>query len=241
MKIYHAKDYAHMCCKAADIIAAQVTLKPDCVLGLATGATPEGIYNRLAEMHKESGLDFSGVSTVNLDEYRGLCRDDPQSYYYYMDKHLFSRVNIDVGRTHLPNGLAEDSLTECSQYDRVIAELGGIDLQLLGIGVNGHIGFNEPDKEFKNGTHLVGLSASTIEANSRYFASADKVPKSAYTMGMGAIMRAHCVLLTASGKSKAEALYKALTGPVTPELPASILQLHRNVIVVADREALEMF
>lgn len=238
MKIYECADYASMSRKAANIIASQIVLKPNCVLGLATGSTPIGTYDRLTELVKAGDLSFSQVRTVNLDEYKGLGPDHDQSYRYFMNKNLFSRVDVDLNNTHVPSGLAENCAAECAGYDALIRSLGGIDLQLLGLGRNGHIGFNEPDSVFTLGTHVVDLTKSTIEANKRFFASADDVPRQALTMGMGAIMDAWRVLVVASGADKADAVARAFGGPVDPQCPASILRLHRRCILVADREAL---
>ena len=238
MKIYKAKDYKDMSRKAANIISAQVIMKPNCVLGLATGSTPIGTYDQLVEWYNKGDLDFSEVTTVNLDEYKGLPRTNDQSYYYFMHQHLFDRVNIDPERTNVPNGMEPDAEKECGRYEELIRSLGGVDLQLLGLGHNGHIGFNEPGEAFEKETHCVDLTESTIEANKRFFASADDVPKQAYTMGIGTIMRAKKVLLMVSGEDKAETLAKALCGPITPKVPASVLQLHNDVVVVADEAAL---
>ena len=238
MKIYKAKDYKDMSRKAANIISAQVIMKPNCVLGLATGSTPIGTYDQLVEWYNKGDLDFSEVTTVNLDEYKGLPRTNDQSYYYFMHQHLFDRVNIDPERTNVPNGMEPDAEKECGRYEELIRSLGGVDLQLLGLGHNGHIGFNEPGEAFEKETHCVDLTESTIEANKRFFASADDVPKQAYTMGIGTIMRAKRVLLMVSGEDKAETLAKALCGPITPKVPASVLQLHNDVVVVADEAAL---
>lgn len=226
--------------KAANIISAQIIMKPDCVLGLATGSTPIGTYKQLVEWYKKGDLDFSEVTSVNLDEYKGLSRDNDQSYYYFMNDNLFSHVNICKERTHLPNGMEPDSEKACADYNAVIASVGGIDLQLLGLGHNGHIGFNEPADTFELETHCVDLTESTIEANKRFFASYDDVPKQAYTMGIKNIMTAKKILLVATGEAKADALYKSLYGPITPNVPASILQLHPDVTVVADEGALKL-
>lgn len=185
-------------------------------------------------------LIFSRIKTVNLDEYKGLSQENDQSYYYFMNKHLFSQVNIDSKNTNLPNGLANDGKAECERYEALIKNLGGIDLQLLGIGHNGHVGFNEPDDSFIMDTHIVKLTESTIEANSRLFNNKDEVPKFAFTMGMRAIMQAKRVLLIINGKEKAEIVKAALKGPVTPKVPASILQLHRDLTVIGDKEALSL-
>ncbi len=238
MRIYECADYAAMSRQAANIIASQVVLKPACVLGLATGSTPIGTYDRLTELNKSGDLSFAKVRTVNLDEYKGLGPDHDQSYRYFMDHNLFDRVDINKANTNVPNGLAGDAGAECARYDKLIRSMGGVDLQLLGLGRNGHIGFNEPDDVFTIGTHVVDLTESTIEANKRFFASAGDVPRQALTMGIGAIMSAWRVLVVASGEDKADAVAKAFCGPVDPRVPASILRLHQRCILVADRAAL---
>lgn len=199
MKIIRTKDYEEMSRKAANLISAQILLKPDCVLGLATGSTPIGIYDQLVEWYKKGDLDFSTVKTVNLDEYKGLTRDNEQSYYYFMHHHLFDRVNIDEENTHVPNGKVENGDEECLRYEALIKSMGGVDLQLLGLGRNGHIGFNEPAADFPKITHCVDLTESTIEANKRFFASEEEVPKQAYTMGIKNIMQAKKILVIVSG------------------------------------------
>lgn len=238
MKIYKAKDYKDMSRKAANIISAQVIMKPNCVLGLATGSTPIGTYDQLVEWYNKGDLDFSEVTTVNLDEYKGLPRTNDQSYYYFMHQHLFDRVNIDPERTNVPNGMEPDAEKECGRYEELIRSLGGVDLQLLGLGHNGHIGFNEPGEAFEKETHCVDLTESTIEANKRFFASADNVPKQAYTMGIKTIMQAKKILIVVNGENKADIVERAFFGPVTPEVPASILQLHNDVTLVGDEAAL---
>ena len=238
MKIYKAKDYKDMSRKAANIISAQEIMKPNCVLGLATGSTPIGTYDQLVEWYNKGDLDFSEVTTVNLDEYKGLPRTNDQSYYYFMHQHLFDRVNIDPERTNFPNGMEPDAEKECGRYEELIRSLGGVDLQLLGLGHNGHIGFNEPGEAFEKETHCVDLTESTIEANKRFFASADDVPKQAYTMGIKTIMQAKKILIVVNGENKADIVERAFFGPVTPEVPASILQLHNDVTLVGDEEAL---
>ena len=238
MKIIRAKDYYDMSRKAANIISAQVIMKPNCVLGLATGSTPIGIYKQLIDWYNKDDLDFSEVTTVNLDEYRGLKRDDPQSYWHFMHENFFDHINIDPDRINLPDGTNLDAEEECRRYDDVIHFVGGIDLQLLGIGPDGHIGFNEPGAAFELGTHCVNLTEETIEANKRFFASKDDVPRQAYTMGIKTIMQARKVLLVASGKDKAAIVKKAFFGPVTPEVPASILQMHPDFTLVGDAEAM---
>ena len=238
MRIYVTENYQEMSRQAANILSAQIILKPDCVLGLATGSSPIGTYDQLVEWYKKGDLDFSEVKTVNLDEYKGLTKDNDQSYYYFMHHHLFDRVNINLDNTNVPDGTEPDSDKECARYEELIRSMGGVDIQLLGIGHNGHIGFNEPDSVFAKTTHCVDLTESTIEANKRFFASADDVPRQAYTMGIGTIMKAKKILLIVSGEDKAEILAKAFYGPITPEVPASILQLHDDVILVADKAAM---
>lgn len=238
MKVVKAKDYADMSLKAAKVISAQVIMKPNCVLGLATGSTPIGLYKNLIQWYNEGNLDFGDVTTVNLDEYRGLPKENDQSYYYFMHSNLFDYVNINPERTNLPDGTNPDADQECARYEAVIQDAGGIDLQLLGLGHNGHIGFNEPADAFDKVTHCVDLTERTIEANKRFFASADDVPKQAYTMGIGTIMKAKKILVVVSGADKADIVKEAFFGPVTPQVPASILQLHPDVTVVADEAAL---
>ena len=238
MRIYRAKDYYDMSRKAANIISAQVIMKPDCVLGLATGSTPVGTYAQLVEWYKKGDLDFSEVKTVNLDEYKGLDQSNDQSYFYFMAEHLFDKVNIDFQNVNIPNGMETDADKECARYEAKIKALGGVDLQLLGLGHNGHIGFNEPGEAFEKETHCVDLTESTIEANKRFFASADDVPKQAYTMGIKTIMQAKKILIVVNGENKADIVERAFFGPVTPEVPASILQLHNDVTLVGDEAAL---
>lgn len=240
MRLIRAKDYADASRKTANLIGAQVVMKPDCVLGLATGSTPLGAYAKLIEGCKNGDLDFSQVRTVNLDEYVGLTADHPQSYAYFMHKNLFDHINIDPANTHLPDGTDPDGAGQGKKYDALIHELGGVDLQLLGIGHNGHIGFNEPCDEFVKGTHCVDLTASTIEANARFFDNADEVPKKAYTMGILDIMQAKQVVMIVTGESKAKILRDAFCGPVTPAVPASIMQLHPEFTLVADEAALSL-
>ena len=238
MRVYRAKDYKDMSRKAANIISAQIILKPNSVLGLATGSTPIGTYSQLVEWYKKGDLDFSEVTSVNLDEYKGLPGTNEQSYYYFMHQHLFDRVNIDPERTNVPNGMESDAEKECGRYEELIRSLGGVDLQLLGLGHNGHIGFNEPGEAFEKETHCVNLTESTIEANKRFFTSADDVPKQAYTMGIKTIMQAKKILIVVNGENKADIVERAFFGPVTPEVPASILQLHNDVTLVGDEAAL---
>lgn len=238
MRIYKAKDYKDMSRKAANIISAQIIMKPNCVLGLATGSSPIGTYKQLIEWYDKGDLDFSEIKTINLDEYKGLTKDNIQSYAYFMKENLFSHVNIDMNHTNLPNGMAQDDEAECQRYNRIIHSMGGIDLQLLGLGHNGHIGFNEPDEAFEKETHLVALTQSTIDANSRLFDNPDDVPRYAYTMGIKTIMQAKKILVVVSGQDKADIVARAFFGPVTPEVPASILQMHNDVTIVGDEAAL---
>lgn len=232
MKYIEVESYEELSTHAANLIASQVIMKPNCVLGLATGSSPVGTYKKLAEKCTKGELDFSAVTSVNLDEYVGLSPENDQSYRYFMNTNLFNNVNIDIKKTHVPDGLAKDIAKEGEEYDALIKSLGGIDLQLLGIGLDGHIGFNEPDKYFTAATHIVTLDESTIKANARFFASEEDVPKKAITMGMMSIMQAKKILLIANGANKKEILEKSLFGPITPEVPASILQLHPDLTVI---------
>lgn len=237
MRFYCGKDYDEMSRKAANLISAQVLTKPDSVLGLATGSSPIGTYKELIRRYEMGDLDFSSIRTVNLDEYKGLSGDHEQSYRYFMDTHFFDNVNIDKANTNVPNGLAEDTDGECARYDDLIASMGGIDLQLLGIGHNGHIGFNEPEDIFRKETHCVALAESTINANSRLFEKKEDVPRYAFTMGIKNIMMARKIVMVISGEDKADIVAKAFFGPVTPQVPASILQLHPDVSIVGDAAA----
>ncbi|WP_409967940.1 glucosamine-6-phosphate deaminase [Bengtsoniella intestinalis] len=240
MKLICAKDYKGMCRQAANILSAQLIIKPDSVLGLATGSTPVGIYAQLIDWYNKGDLSFAEASSVNLDEYQGLAPDHPQSYRYFMQHHLFDHVDMRPEATHVPNGLADDSDAECKRYNQVIRSMNGVDLQLLGVGHNGHIAFNEPGEAFELETHLVPLAPTTVEANKRFFDSVDDVPTHAYSMGVKSIMSAKKILLMVSGKDKAAVLAKAFSGPVTPEIPASVLQLHPNVVIVGDHDALHL-
>ena len=231
MKICRAKDYNDMSRKAANIISAQIILKPNCVLGLATGSTPIGTYRQLVEWYEKGDLDFSEVMTVNLDEYKGLSHENPQSYYYFMNQNLFSKVNIDKHRTFLPDGTEPDSATACENYNEILRAVGEPDLF-------NYIGFNEPGEIFSTDTHCIDLSEQTIKANARFFETEEEVPRQAYTMGIKTIMSARRILLVVSGEDKAEIVKTAFYGPITPKVPASILQLHRNVTLVADEAAL---
>ncbi len=238
MKFYVTETYEEMSRKAASILAAKVVEKPDCVLGLATGSTPIGTYRNLIQWYQSGDLDFSQVKSVNLDEYVGLAPTHDQSYRYFMQTNLFDHINIDPANTNVPNGLAEDPAAACEEYNEIIRSMGGIDIQVLGMGHNGHIAFNEPADHFPLGTHVVDLQESTISANARFFASADEVPRKAMTMGIGNIMSAKQILVVVNGEAKADIVKTAFTGPVTPMVPASILQLHPNVIVVGDKAAM---
>lgn len=238
MKIINTKDYEQMSRVAANILSAQIIMKPKCVLGLATGSTPIGAYDQLIEWYKKGDIDFSEVTTINLDEYKGLSPENDQSYRYFMNTHLFDHVNIDKSKTYVPNGLEPDSEKACAEYNQIIQKYGGIDLQLLGLGNNGHIGFNEPGSAFEKETHCVSLTQSTIDANARFFSSMEEVPKEAYTMGIKTIMQAKKIVVVVSGLQKASIVKKAFFGPITPEVPASVLQLHNDVTIVGDEEAL---
>jgi glucosamine-6-phosphate deaminase len=237
MRIIIENDYEEMSKQAAHIIASQLYLKPNSVLGLATGSTPLLTYRFLAKYHHLDNLDFSGVTSFNLDEYAGIGADDPQSYHYYMLTNFFNSINIAPKHIHIPDGMAPDLDAECNAYDQAIHQLGPIDLQILGIGNNGHIGFNEPDPSFGATTHVVRLDDATIQANSRFFSNIEKVPHYAITMGIKTIMNSRLVLLLADGLNKAEIIAKALYGDITPSVPASVLQFHPNLIVILDREA----
>ena len=229
MKIYVSEDYRDMSRKAANIVSAHVILNPTCVLGLATGSTPIGMYRQLIDWYNKGDLDFSQVKSVNLDEYVGLAPTHDQSYRYFMQHNLFDHVNIDPANTNVPNGLAEHPEAECERYNQVIRSLGGIDV---------HIGFNEPGHAFELETHVVELTESTIEANARFFASRDEVPRRAITMGIKSIMQARQILVVVSGEDKADIVQRAFFGPVEPQVPASILQMHPNVVLCGDRAAL---
>lgn len=238
MKIYVTEDYQSMSRKAANILSAQVILNPTCVLGLATGSSPVGMYKQLIEWYKRGDVDFSEVRTVNLDEYVGLAPDHDQSYRYFMQSNFFDHINIKPENTNLPNGQAADLAAECKRYNQVIHSQGGIDMQLLGMGHNGHIGFNEPSDTFDLETHVVDLTERTIEANARFFATPNEVPRQALTMGIKTIMQARRILVVVSGEDKADIVKAAFTGPVTPHVPASILQMHPNVVLVGDKAAM---
>ncbi len=238
MRIIKVKDYNELSARTAGILAAQINIKPDSVLGLATGGSPVGAYEKLVEMYQRGEVDFSGITTINLDEYRGISKEHEQSYRNFMEENLFRHVNVKTENTYVPDGENPNAEEVCKNYDAIIERSGGIDLQLLGIGLDGHIGFNEPGDFFEPDTHCTDLTASTIEANKRFFERREDVPKQAYTMGIRPIMQAKKVLMIANGKGKAEILKKAFCGKVTPEIPASVLQLHPDFTLVADEEAL---
>ena len=240
MRLIRAKDYADVSRKAANIMAAQVQLQPDCVLGLATGSSPVGAYQELIAKYQAGELDFSQVKAANLDEYVGLTKNHDQSYAYFMRSNLFDHINIDQANCNIPNGMNPDAEAECARYDAVIESLGGVDLQLLGLGPNGHVGFNEPGDAFVRDTNKIELTKATIDANARFFATRDDVPKYAYTMGIGAIMKAKRVLMVVSGANKAQAVKDCFFGPIRPQAPGSILQLHPDFILVADEAALSL-
>lgn len=237
MRIIVTKSYDEMSAAAARIVAGQIYLKPQSVLGLATGSTPEGMYKELIRVHKEVGLDFSGVISFNLDEYVGIKESDPNSYHYFMDDKFFNHIDINRKNIFVPDGNMKDVEQECKNYDALIEKTGGIDLQILGIGGNAHIGFNEPDVKFEATTHKVKLDEGTIAANARFFSSVEEVPHYAISMGIKTIMRSKRVILLASGKNKAQAIHDAIYGPIHPGIPASILQLHQDVTVIVDAEA----
>ena len=237
MKFIVTENYEAMSRKAAAILAAKVVEKPNCVLGLATGSTPVGTYQNLIRWYESGDLDFSQVKSVNLDEYVGLAPTHDQSYRYFMQTNLFDHINIDPANTNVPNGMAEDPEAACAQYDEIIRSMGGVDIQVLGMGHNGHIAFNEPNTEFVYPTNVIELTESTIEANKRFFNSADEVPRKAICMGVGSIMAAKRVILLATGKGKAEAIARAVQGKIEPDMPASILRVHPNCQFLLDEEA----
>ena len=241
MNIVVVKNYNELSCQAAQLIADQIINKKNSVLGLATGSTPIGMYKELIRLNQEEGLDFSKVVTFNLDEYYGLSPEHPQSYCFFMWNILFKYINIKKENVHLLNGVAENIDKECKQYEDLIQKSGGIDLQILGIGDNGHIGFNEPDISLNTRTHLVNLTAKTIRANSRFFNNPQEVPKQAITMGIGTIMRAKKIILLVNGKRKARVIERTINGPITTKVPATVLQLHNEVNIIVDQEAASQF
>ena len=241
MRVYCAKDYNHASRVAANIISAQVIMKPDCVLGLATGSTPIGTYEELIRRYEQGDLDFSKVHSINLDEYRGLSPENDQSYRYFMNTHLFDKINIDKKNTYVPDGLEPDKEKACRDYEEIIRVHGGVDLQVLGLGHNGHIGFNEPGSVFEKETHCVTLSETTREANARFFSARDEVPTEASPLGIGSSMQAKKIIVIVTGEGKREIVKKAFQGPITPDVQASVLQLHNDVILVGDEAALAGF
>ncbi|WP_432667703.1 glucosamine-6-phosphate deaminase [Wukongibacter baidiensis] len=237
MKINVVDNYEEMSKEAARLVAAQIRLKPESIVGFATGSTPTGMYKELVKMYREEGLDFSKIVSFNLDEYYPIDPSSEQSYYFYMMNNLFNHINIEKDNINIPDGKAPDVEVQCRQYEERIRRVGGIDLQVLGIGPNGHIGFNEPDLKFEAETHIIDLDKKTIEANSRFFNSVDEVPKRAITMGIKTIMHARKIVLLANGSGKAEVIKEAILGSIVPNLPASILQLHQDVTIICDKEA----
>lgn len=237
MKLRVVENYNEMSREAARLIAEAISAKPDCVLGLATGETPIGMYDCLVKEHEEGRLDFSRVHSVNLDEYYPIKPENDQSYRYFMNEHLFDRVNIDKKNTNVPDGQAQDVGSFCREYENIIDALGGIDVQVLGIGRNGHIGFNEPADELQPYTHLTALTENTIEANARFFASEKDVPRHALTMGIRSIFKARAIIIMASGAEKAEAVKEMLSGNISTHCPASLLALHSNVTLICDKAA----
>lgn len=231
------QDYDAMSKKAAEFFAQAIKESATAAFGFATGGTPIGMYKHLIDMNNNGMIDFSGITTFNLDEYYPISRKNDQSYYYFMMKNLFGKVNVDREKIHIPNGEAPDVEKECLAYEKALAKTGGLRIQLLGIGLNGHIGFNEPSETFSRATHCVQLTQSTCEANARFFSSIDEVPRQAVSMGIGSIMMSKEILLLANGQNKAGIIKQALTGPITPQVPASVLQLHQNVTIILDQTA----
>lgn len=238
MKIIKCKDYAEVSSVAAKIVAEQIKLKPNSVLGLPTGSTPIGMYGELISMCSKKLVDFSDVITFNLDEYYPIKRDNNQCYYYFMHKNLFNGINIKKENVHILNGEAADAISECENYEKQINQNGGIDLQVLGIGQNGHIGFNEPDESLESATHIASLTQNTITANSRFFESASDVPTKSLTMGIATIMKARKIIILASGKEKAEAVKSLFSGKITTQNPSTILNAHNDVTLIVDNSAL---
>ncbi|WP_432403554.1 glucosamine-6-phosphate deaminase [Wukongibacter sp. M2B1] len=237
MRIICVNNYDEMSEKAANIVASQIILKPDSVLGLATGSTPIGMYNHIVKAYESGKISFQNVTTFNLDEYLNLDKNNAQSYYFYMRKNLYDKVDISIENINIPDGITDNIQEECIRYEKEIRNKGGIDIQVLGIGRNGHIGFNEPDIKFEALTHMVNLDDQTIKDNSRFFDTVKEVPTKAISMGIKTIMRARKIVLLASGKEKANCIYEAIYGKITPNLPASVLQLHPDVVFVLDKEA----
>lgn len=238
MRLLKCENYTELSLKAAQIVAGQITLNPQSVLGLATGSTPVGMYNELVKMYNEKRVDFSDIRTFNLDEYYPISADNPQSYHYFMEENLFSKINIKKENTHILDGKCSDTFAECDNFEKLIAQNGGIDLQILGIGQNGHIGFNEPAENLNLLTHLTSLTESTVRANSRFFDDISDVPTKALTMGIGTILKARKIIILANGKGKKEAVKALLTDSITTDVPASMLKVHSDVTLICDKEAL---
>ena len=238
MNLIVCKNYDEMSAAAANILADVMKANPSCVLGLATGSTPVGMYKKLIEKNRAGEIDFSKVTTVNLDEYYPISPDNDQSYRYFMNENLFNHVNIDKSRTFVPDGMASDPAAACEAYEEIVASVGAADVQVLGIGQNGHIGFNEPDTALEVRTHVTGLTESTIKANARFFASEADVPTKALTMGIGTILGAKKIIILANGEAKADAIATLLSGKLTTACPASFLNLHDDVVVICDRAAM---
>ena len=237
MRVIVCENYEELSNQAAKIVSSQLVVKPNSILGLATGSTPIGLYQNLIDMNKKGEIDFSEVKTFNLDEYYPIKKSNDQSYDYFMNEQLFSHVNIDKNNTNIPNGEAADPVEECERYEKLLDAIGGVDLQIFGIGQNGHIAFNEPDENLIAVTHLTGLTQSTIEANSRFFASADEVPKQALTMGMGSILKAKKIVILANGANKSKAVAELLNDNITTSNPATMLKVHNDVVLICDKEA----
>ena len=239
MRIIICENYEELSERGAEIFKAQVTLKPDSVLGLATGGTPVGLYKKLIEYYKAGSLDFGKVTSFNLDEYYPIAPDNDQSYRYFMNENLFDHINIDKAKTYVPDGLAKDPEAQCKAYEELLKEKGPVDIQLLGIGRNGHIGFNEPDEKLNAVTHITGLTESTIEANARFFNDVSEVPTKALTMGMGTILKSKKIVMLISGKEKHEVLSELLNDDITTQNPATLLKVHPDVVIVCDKAAYE--
>ncbi len=237
MKVIVCENYEELSNQAAKIVSSQLIVKPNSILGLATGSTPIGLYRNLIEMNKKGEIDFSKVKTFNLDEYYPIKKSNDQSYDYFMNEQLFSQVNIDKNNINIPNGEASDAEAECARYESLLDEIGGVDLQILGIGQNGHIAFNEPDEKLVAVTHLTGLTQNTIEANARFFASEDEVPKQALTMGMGSILKAKKIVIMANGANKAKAVAELMDDMISTSNPATMLKVHADVTLICDKEA----
>jgi len=237
MRVIVCENYEEVSTQAAKVVASQLVLKPDAVLGLATGSTPVGMYKLLADMNKKGEIDFKNVKSFNLDEYYPMSADNDQSYRYFMDENLFNHININIENTHVLDGLAKDPEKECADFEKMIEDAGGIDLQVLGIGQNGHIGFNEPDSFLFANTHLTDLTENTIQANSRFFEKIEDVPTKALTMGIATILKAKTIIILASGASKRDVVYDLINGEISTNNPSSMLKVHKNVILICDKGA----